>query len=317
MIAEPIGILSAGSALPDGGGKPAINRHSRAGSVPDARRARRGEQCGMTASILVGSVLAVACGGPQAEFNPAWDRSDESNVERIDHGPWQHVLDTYVAPDSSGVNLVDYAALSGNPSDEAVLSGYLEYLQGIDPRDYSRAEQMAYWINLYNALTVSVVLDAYPVESIKNIHEGIVPLTGPWGDVHANVAGQDLTLDNIEHDILRPVWQDRRIHYAVNCAAYGCPQLAKTAFTAENTEMLLEAGAHAYVNHSRGVDVVDEDFVIISSIYSWYAGDFGGTEKSVIEHLARYADTDLAEFLKRYEGALEYDYNWSLNELQR
>ncbi|MCY4189276.1 MAG: DUF547 domain-containing protein, partial [Bryobacterales bacterium] len=192
----------------------------------------------MTASILVGSVLAVACGGPQAEFNSAWDRSDESNVERIDHGPWQHVLDTYVAPDSSGVNLVDYAALSGNPSDEAALSGYLEYLQGIDPRDYSRAEQMAYWINLYNALTVSVVLDAYPVESIKNIHEGIVPLTGPWGDVHANVAGQDLTLDNIEHDILRPVWQDRRIHYAVNCAAYGCPQLAKTAFTAETTAML-------------------------------------------------------------------------------
>jgi len=278
-------------------------------------RARR--QLKVAASLLGVAVLAAACGPPQAERISGWDASDESNVERIVHGPWQDILDGYVDPDSSGVNLLDYAALAADPADATTLAGYLEYLEGIDPRDYSRAEQMAYWINFYNALTVKIVLDAYPVDSIKEIHEGVVPLTGPWRDVHANVAGQDLTLDQMEHGILRPIWQDRRIHYAVNCAAYGCPHLIETAFTATNTESLLEAGARAYVNSPRGVDVVDDDFIVLSSIYDWYIEDFGGTEESVIEHLIDYADGELAAFLGGFEGAIEYDYDWNLNQPQR
>ena len=268
----------------------------------------------VTASLLGAAILVVACGPPQAERISIWDASDESNVERIEHGPWQEILDEYVDADPSGVNVINYAALAENPARATKLAGYLEYLQGIDPRAYSRAEQMAYWINLYNAVTVNVVLGAYPVESIKQIHEGVVPLTGPWNDVHANVAGQELTLDQIEHGILRPIWRDKRIHYAVNCAAYGCPHLIETAFTAANTESLLEAGARAFVNSPRGVDVVDDDFVIISSIYDWYAIDFGGTEESVIEHLIHYADGELADFLEAFEGAIEYDYDWNLNE---
>ena len=149
------------------------------------------------------------------------------------------------------------------------------YLEGIDPREYRRAEQMAYWINFYNARTVKMVLDAYPVDTIREIHQGDAPMTGPWKDVCANVAGRDLTLDQIEHDILRPIWRDKRIHYAVNCAAYSCPQLMDTAFTAANTESLLEAGARAYVNSARGVDVVDDEFMVLSSIYKWYPEDFG------------------------------------------
>ncbi|MXY70301.1 MAG: DUF547 domain-containing protein [Acidobacteriia bacterium] len=281
--------------------------------VPSSsRRGRNRNAC-----LLGLAILAISCSPPQAERISIWDASDESNVARIDHGPWQDLLDGYVSTDRSGVNVVEYAALAGNPADAATLAGYLEFLQAIDPRDYSRAEQMAYWINLYNALTVKVVLDAYPVDSIKEIHEGVVPLTGPWNDVHANVAGEDLTLDHIEHGILRPIWRDRRIHYAVNCAAYGCPHLIKTAFTADNTESLLERGARAYVNNPRGVDVVDDDFIVISSIYDWFAVDFGGTEEAVIEHLIDYSDSELAAFLEAFEGAIEYDYDWDLNEPQR
>ena len=94
----------------------------------------------------------------------------------------------------------------------------------MDPRLYSRDEQMAYWINFYNALTVETVVEGYPVGSIKNIHEGIVPLSGPWGDKRAAVAGQRLSLDNMEHDILRALWRDPRIHYAVNCASHRVPE---------------------------------------------------------------------------------------------
>ena len=270
------------------------------------------------AVALIGATLfAVACGAPEPVEIAGWDAADETSVERIDHGAWQEVLDLYVATDESGVNLVDYEGLAANAGDTAKLNGYLEYLEGLDPRDYSRAEQMAYWINFYNALTVKVVLDAYPVETIRDIHEGVVPYTGPWDDVHARVAGEDMTLNHMEHGILRPIWKDERIHYAANCAAYGCPHLLDTAFTAANTEELLDDGARAYVNNLRGVDVVDEDFIVISSIYDWYAEDFGDTEASVMEHLRRYADGELAAFLQSFDGAIEYDYDWSLNEQKR
>ena len=112
------------------------------------------------------------------------------------------------------------------------------------------------------------------------------------------------------HDILRPIWRDKRIHYAVNCAAYSCPQLIDTAFTAANTESLLEAGARAYVNSARGVDVVDDESIVLSSIYKWYPEDFGGTEESVIKHLTQYADGELAAFLEGFGGTIDYDYDW-------
>ena len=268
-------------------------------------------------SLLATTILVTACAPRQPERISEWDASDESNVEPIDHGPWQDILDGYVDPDAQGVNVLDYAALAASSADTAKLAGYVTRLEGIDPREFRRAEQMAYWINFYNARTVKMVLDSYPVNTIREIHQGDVPMKGPWGDVCANIAGQDLTLDQIEHEILRPIWRDKRIHYAVNCAAYSCPQLMETAFTAANTESLLEAGARAYVNSARGVDVVDDEFIVLSSIYKWYPEDFGSTEETVIEHLVHYADGELAAVLKGFEGTVDYDYDWKLNQPQR
>jgi hypothetical protein len=273
--------------------------------------------CRLVALVLCSALLAAGCGAPQPEEIAGWDASDEARVDHIDHSAWQDILDRYIAPDAAGVNLVDYEALAADAGDAGKLAGYLDYLESLDPRGYKRAEQMAYWINFYNALTVKVVLDAYPVDTIRDIHEGVVPYTGPWDDVHARVAGEDLTLNHMEHGILRPIWQDERIHYAVNCAAYGCPHLLATAFTADNTEALLDAGARDYVNNPRGVDIVDEDFIVVSSIYDWYTEDFGDTEESVREHLIEHAEDDLASFLEGFEGFIEYDYDWSLNRRQR
>ena len=104
------------------------------------------------------------------------------------------------------MHLFDYRALQANTEDRKRPNRYLGHLQELDPRQYSRDVRMAYWINLYNVLTVPVVVDAYPVESILQIHSGETPDTGPWKDIHATVAGVPLTLDNIEHDILRPIW---------------------------------------------------------------------------------------------------------------
>lgn len=265
-------------------------------------------------AVLFVAAGLLACGAPESVALSGWDESDEESTEQIDHGAWQELLDRYVVARDTGVNLVDYAGLARHDDDAAQLAAYLDYLQGIDPLVYSRAEQKAFWINLYNALTLQVVLSEYPVDSIREIHEGVVPNTGPWRDPRARVNGRDLSLDDIEHGILRPLWRDNRIHYAVNCAAYGCPHLLATAFTAANTEELLEWGARDYVNNPRGVDFVDDDSIVISSLYQWYAEDFGSTEESVLAHLIDYADEDLAARLRGFEGSIDYAYDWSLNE---
>ncbi len=251
---------------------------------------------------------------PESELIPFWNASDESNKSHINHDVWQATLDKYLVLHESGINRFDYAALKSTPQDVAKLNTYLNRLQALDPRTYARREQKAYWINFYNALTVKIVTDAYPVDSIKAIHEGWMPRSGPWGDIHAHVLDKPLTLDNIEHGILRPIWQDARIHYAVNCASLGCPNLAPKAYTSANLNTLLEQGARSYVNHVRGVDVVDADFLVISSIYDWFIADFGDSEKAVIEHLIEYASDGLADQLRNFSGAIDYAYDWDLNQ---
>ncbi len=247
----------------------------------------------------------------------SWADHDNANPDTMDHAAWQAILDGYLhTGDPSGVHLFDYGGLKANPDDRARLQGYLAHLETVDPRLYARDEAMAYWINFYNALTVETVVEAHPVDSIKSIHEGIVPLSGPWGDERATVAGQRLTLDNMEHDILRALWRDPRIHYAVNCASIGCPNLAPTVFTAANLEELMEAAARGYVNHPRGVTLRDDSSALVSSIYTWFQEDFGGSEAGVVEHLLRYAEPELRERLQGFSGGLDYEYDWSLNDVR-
>ena len=258
-----------------------------------------------------------------SEWLSFWSERDDANQQQVDHGAWQSILDGYLRVDRSqpvgaataaapGVHRFDYGALKENAADRERLAAYLTSLQALDPRRLSGAEQMAYWINFYNALTVRVVVDDYPVGSIREIHEGWWD-TGPWDDVHARVAGRDLTLNDIEHRILRPIWRDERIHYAVNCASLGCPNLAPKAYAAASLEEQLEQGAKDYVNHPRGASIVDGE-LIVSSIYDWYQEDFGGAEAAVIEHLLRYADDGLAKRLRSFDGGLDYEYDWSLND---
>lgn len=245
-----------------------------------------------------------------------WDAANEENAEEIDHAVWQQVLNGYLRVHVSDINRFDYAALKANSRDRAKLESYLDYLQRLDPRNYSKAEQKAYWINLYNSLTVKLIVDAYPVKSIRDVcgdRASGSQCSGPWKEAHAKVAGRDLTLDNIENDILRPVWKDNLIHYGLSCASYSCPSLLKTAFTAKNTKKLLRAAAREYVNHPRGASFMGDDLIVISSIYQWYSEDFGKTERDIINHLHGYADEKLAGRLQNFKGIVDYDYDWSLN----
>jgi hypothetical protein len=190
-------------------------------------------------------------------------------------------------------------------------------LQKTTVASLDRPEQKAFWINLYNALTVRLILAHYPVRSIRDID--ISPgwfQNGPWDARVARVEEMEITLNDIEHRILRPIWKDPRVHYAVNCASLGCPNLQAIAFTAKNTEELLEKAARQYINHPRGADIRGEK-LILSSIFDWFQADFGNSEKGVLNHLQRYADPSLKLQLESFEGAIRYEYDWRLNNIEK
>ena len=131
--------------------------------------------------------------------------------------------------------MFDYAAVT--QADRTALKTYLKDLQAVRVTTLPRRAQMPFWINLYNALTVEVILDNYPVKSIRDIKSGLFS-SGPWSTELVRVEGHDLSLDDIEHEILRPIWKDKRIHYAVNCASIGCPNLAAKAYTEGRTRRI-------------------------------------------------------------------------------
>ncbi|HEU4342701.1 MAG TPA: DUF547 domain-containing protein [Candidatus Binatia bacterium] len=252
---------------------------------------------------------------PKAELWPRWQKHDAASTARIDHGAWERFLKKYlVAPHPSGINRVRYDAVT--PEDRSALKTYLTSLQNLAISSYNRAEQKAYWINLYNALTVDLILSRFPVQSIRdiNISPGFFA-RGPWGAKLLNIEGEKLSLDDMEHRILRPIWKDNRVHYAVNCASLGCPNLQPVAFTGSNTEALLERAAREFINHPRGVTVKNGK-LRVSSIYIWFQEDFGGSAEDLMEHWQEYADNALANILRNYTGGLEHDYDWRLNAVE-
>jgi hypothetical protein len=261
------------------------------------------------AMMLAHSMVHAA---PKAELWARWQKHDPASTQKIDHGPGDRVLEQYVvAPHPSGINRVRYHLMT--PEDLKSLRGYLQSMQDVAISNFNRAEQKAYWINLYNAFTVDLILSRFPVASIRdiNISPGLLA-RGPWGAKLLTVEGEKLSLDDIEHRILRPIWKDNRVHYAVNWASLGCPNLQPVAYTSGNTEALLEQGASEFINHPRGV-AIDKGRLQVSSIYIWFQEDFGRDAEDLMEHWQTYANPALAEALEKYSGGLAHDYDWRLN----
>ena len=260
-------------------------------------------------------LLGFASGGmaaPAAELWPVWQNHADRETVRIDHSAWWHFLQHYLVKTSDSINRVDYAGVSAQ--DKTNLQDYLDALQQLPVSRLTRAQQRAYWINLYNAGTVKLILEHYPVQSILDID--ISPgwfSNGPWDSKLYNIEGRPVSLNDIEHRILRPIWQDPRIHYALNCASLGCPNLQPEPFTAEHSEQMLEQAARAFVNHPRGVHIEDAELVV-SSIYHWFKADFGGSDQGVIDHLGRFAEAGLAARLGKLHKISGHQYDWSLND---
>ena len=268
----------------------------------------------LAAVVLVSLAAGTAFAAPRPDLlGQIWTEHDAGSTRTVDNSLWAEFLDRYlVADDPSGVNLVRYADVTD--ADKASLDRYIRQLEAIDVRTLNRDEQLAYWLNMYNAVTVQVILDHYPVRSIRRIGISGFFSIGPWDADLVEVLDEPLTLNEIEHRIIRPIWTSPLIHYVVNCASYSCPELAEVPFTAENVYEIMEESAVEYVNHPRGVEI-DGRVMRLSSIYTWYMqDDFGGNREGLIEHLLQYASPQKAREIRDFDGRLAFSYDWALNE---
>lgn len=228
----------------------------------------------------------------------------QSDARPVRHELWDALVKKHVRPDG----MVDYR---GFVQDSAELNRYLRLLASGHPNDahWSRQEQMAYWINAYNAYTVQLVVRHYPVASIKDIQRGIPFVNTVWDIKFIQIEGHTYDLNNIEHNILRPVFRDARIHAAINCASFSCPRLRPEAYTADQLDAQLTDAMRTFVNDPLR-NRVAPDGADISAIFKWFSGDFERDAGSVRSYINRYADAKLLD-----TGRLGYlDYDWNLNE---
>lgn len=226
---------------------------------------------------------------------------------------WDRLLNAYVRASSDGLNRVDYAAWKANAADMAALDRVVLAFAAMPIASMARPEQFCAWSNLYNALTIQVVLSRFPVRSIRDIRPNPIAV-GPWKEKRITVGRERLSLDDIEHNILRKQWREPRVHYAVNCASIGCPNLGRRGWRSESLEADLDVAARAFVNSPRGVRVVRAGQVRVSSIYQWFKVDFGNNDAGVLAHLRQYAAPALAAQLNNAR-IVGHDYDWTINAI--
>ena len=260
--------------------------------------------------LLVTAGAAFAQSSQEVRLIEFWDDREPLSVMQVDHSPWQSILDRYLDDQHpTGINRFSYSAVTN--ADRQMLNNYIDYLQALEPRQLNDQEQKAYWVNLYNAVIVGfIVNEDDTVGSIRAIRSGIFT-PGPWQRESITISQQELSLEDVEHGILRPIWNDNRIHYVLNNASLGCPNLRKIAYTGQNIEAQLEAAAREFVNHPRAVTKVGGD-LILSELYDWYRADFGNRISGVVQHLLQYAEPELNARLQQFDE-VRYDYNWRLN----
>jgi len=168
---------------------------------------RRSVLAALLAFVAILSVGSLASAAPKSELWPRWEAHDAASEVVVDHAAWTRLLGLYARPNADGVTRFDYAGLQDG--DRATLDGYIAALSATPVSTLNRTEQYAYWLNFYNALTVQVILDHHPVDSIRdiNISPGLFAF-GPWDRKLVRVEGEALSLNDMEHRILRPIWRD-------------------------------------------------------------------------------------------------------------
>ena len=219
-------------------------------------------------------------------------------VEAEIHKTWDNLLRKHVS--SSGK--VNYA---GFVKDKGELLKYIKELQSSykDLSSWGKNKRLAYWINVYNAVTVKLITDNYPVKSITDLNGG-----KPWDKKLINLGGISYTLNVIENKIIRPKYKEPRIHFAVNCAAKSCPKIMNKAWTEDNIKRYLTKQTKAFIANTTE-NSISADKVELSKIFDWYKADFGGDNTKLIQFINKYSEVKINK-----NAAVTFnEYNWELN----
>lgn len=232
------------------------------------------------------------------------------------HTLWDKALKTY-----SSQGLVKYAALQKNDQD---LKNYLDSLASVSKTQYdsfTKDQQLAFWINAYNAFTVKAILDHYPIQRKATYLKGLAypessirQIPGVWDKLTWNAAGQKIVLQDIENKILRQELKEPRIHFAINCASLGCPALRSEAYRAGSIEKQLDQAASEFINNpQKNRFDVAAGTLYLSQIFKWFGEDFG----DLPAYLSHHAVQDKPVFLPGKKWKIQWlPYDWSLNELK-
>ncbi len=239
---------------------------------------------------------------------PAAPKLDSAQPGDALHAPWTALLQKYVHD-----GRVNYRAWKNSREDLHALRSYLRTLQKYDPARWPRHAALAYWINLYNAATLNLVLSHYPISSIKRVRGFFL---SPWRIDVVEVGGRRLSLDQIENSILRKQLHDARIHFALNCASLGCPPLASEAYLPSKIDAQLDAAATRTLRDSRWVDIREEE-IRVTRLFRWYAEDFEAAAGSVRAFITRFRPADRAALLDSHRRLRFMKYDWRLNEMSR
>ena len=225
-----------------------------------------------------------------------------ASANKLDHGLYGELLQKYVVKGE-----VDY---QGFKIEEAKLDQYLNILEKTETKKLSPNEQFAYYINAYNAWTIKLILSAYP--GLKSIRELGNVIKSPWKKKIARIDGDVITLDNIEHDILRPRFKDPRIHFAVNCASKSCPPLRSEPYEADVLDKQLREMTELFINNPER-NRLEGNTLYVSRIFKWYAEDFND---DILEFFVKYARGELMDALRKHRKEIKVkylEYDWSLN----
>jgi hypothetical protein len=229
----------------------------------------------------------------------------------FDHSKFDTLLKTYVQNGK-----VNYAALKQDKR----LDEYLQQLSEADPEALpTREEKIAFWINAYNAYTLKLVVDNYPIKSITDLSAlGYLslPFDSPWKRKFCKVGGKTYSLDEIEHDILRGKFGEEQIHFAVNCASESCPVLRSEAYTGAKLGAQLREQAEAFLRDStRNHIKLEGNTLYLSKIFEWYRSDFESKKGSLLKYIAQFFSGEERERLESGNITIKFlDYNWNLNE---
>ncbi len=272
------------------------------------------------AGLLAGlvAVTSAACGAPRAapiggDLSSVLAHGIEDGSARFDHSSWDELVQRHA---KDGGRRFDYAGLK---ADEEQFDAYLGALADADLSALSSNEIQALFANAYNAYTIATILDhvsadgAFDIQSIRDVPD-------VFGRKDHTVGSFLLSLDNMEHNVLRPLFKDPRFHFAVNCASISCPPLPTRAFTGDEIDEQLDTVSKNALTNPDYVSV-DGDTLLVSKIMDWYGSDFVdpeyiGSERSLQEFIAKYATAEVRELVAAHSDSVSVkfrDYDWGLN----